>query len=81
MCLPVSQSVCCSTVCFNTAVWIKPGNWVNHKYSKTAERRAEAGGERRQKRIEARAGDIHLNLKVVGKCRACIFKKALLERG
>lgn len=24
--------------------------------------RAEAGGERRQKRIEARAGDIHLNL-------------------
>jgi len=36
--------------------------------------------ERREK--SARAGDIHLNFwKVVGKCRARIFKKALPERG
>lgn len=43
----------------------KPGNWVSHKYIGVAGRRAEAGGERRENRIEARAVDIHLNL---GRC-------------
>lgn len=30
LCLSVSQPAT-PTVCLNTAGWIKPGNWVNHK--------------------------------------------------
>lgn len=59
LCLSVSQSAAPQSAS-------KPQDGSNLKIgsatNKAELQRAEAGGERRKKRIEGRAGDIHLNL-------------------